>query len=147
MFLEAMGLSLVAALLAFEIVGLSPGGLIVPGYLALLVRHPAALAAIVAASLFVLLATKRIARQIILFGRRRFVLMLLMGVLCLRGIEMALALVPAVPVEAQGLGYLVPGLIANDMEKQGILPTLLMTVLVSAAIRLVLVLVHPAGLA
>jgi len=146
MFLEAMGLSLVAALLSFEIVGLSPGGLIVPGYLALLARHPTALAAIAAASLIVLLATKGIARQIMLFGRRRFVLMVLLGVVCLRGIEMGFALLPAGPIEVLGLGYLVPGLIANDMEKQGIVPTLLMTVLVSAAIRLVLVLTAPGGM-
>jgi poly-gamma-glutamate biosynthesis protein PgsC/CapC len=146
MFLEAMGLSLVAAILAFEIAGLSPGGLIVPGYLALLARHPAALAAIAVASLIVLLATKGIARQIILFGRRRFVLMVLLGVVCLRGIELAFRLLPAGPVEVLGLGYLVPGLIANDMEKQGILPTLLMTVLVTAAIRLVLVLISPGWL-
>jgi poly-gamma-glutamate biosynthesis protein PgsC/CapC len=146
MFLEAMGLSLAASLLAFEIAGLSPGGLIVPGYLALLARHPTALAAIAAASFLVLLATKGIARQIILFGRRRFVLMVLLGVVCLRGIEMGFALLPAGPVEVLGLGYLVPGLVANDMEKQGVLPTLLMTVLVSAAIRLVLVLISPGWL-
>jgi poly-gamma-glutamate biosynthesis protein PgsC/CapC len=147
MFLEAMCLSLVAALLSFEVVGLSPGGLIVPGYLALLAGRPMALAAVAVSSLVVLVATKGMARQIILFGRRRFVLMVLTGVVCLRGIEVALALLPAGPVEVQGLGYLVPGLIANDMEKQGILPTLLMTVLASAAIRLVLVLLRPGWLA
>lgn len=146
MFLEAMGLSLVGALLAFELAGVSPGGLIVPGYLALLARHPQALAAIAAASLAVLLVTKGIGRQIILFGRRRFVLMVLLGVLCLRGIELGVAQLPAGPVEAQGLGYLVPGLIANDMEKQGVLPTLLMTILVTAAVRLALVLFSPGGL-
>ncbi len=147
MFLEAMCLSLVAALLSFEVVGLSPGGLIVPGYLALLAGRPMALAAVAVSSLVVLVATKGMARQVILFGRRRFVLMVLTGVVCLRGIEMGFALLPAGPVEVQGLGYLVPGLIANDMEKQGILPTLLMTVLASAAIRLVLVLLRPGWLA
>ncbi len=147
MFIEAMCLSLVAALLSFEIVGLSPGGLIVPGYLALLAGRPMALAAVVVSSLVVLVATKGAARQIILFGRRRFVLMVLTGVVCLRGIEMVLGLLPAAPAEVQGLGYLVPGLIANDMEKQGILATLLMMVLVSAAIRLVLVLLQPGWLA
>jgi poly-gamma-glutamate biosynthesis protein PgsC/CapC len=117
--------------------------MIVPGYLALLGGRPYALLTIVAASGLALLVMRFLASSIILFSRRRFVLVVLIGFLCVRGIETALPTFSSLPADIHGLGYLVPGLIANDFEKQGVLPTLLMTVLVSGAIRLVLVLLSP----
>jgi poly-gamma-glutamate biosynthesis protein PgsC/CapC len=146
MFVEAMGLSLVGALLSFEFVGLSPGGMIVPGYVALLAGRPYVLMALAAASGLVLVVVRWLAGYIILFSRRRFVLMVLIGFLCLRAIEVVVPTFSSVPVEVQGLGYLLPGLIANDMEKQGVVPTLLMTIVVSGAIRLVLLLFSPGAL-
>ncbi len=146
MFVEAIALSLVGALLSFEIVGLSPGGMIVPGYLALLGGRPFALLTIGAASGLTLLLVRLLAGYIILFSRRRFVLLVLLGFVCVRGIELVLPPLSSAPADIQGLGYLVPGLIANDIEKQGLLPTLCMTILVSGIIRLVLVLLSPGAL-
>jgi poly-gamma-glutamate biosynthesis protein PgsC/CapC len=139
-FAEAIGLSLIGSLVAFEWAGLSPGGLIVPGYLALLAGQPVTLASIGVASFLALAAVKLLSAHVILFSRRRFVCAVLAGLVCMRAIEAGLGLVPALPAEVHGLGYLVPGLVANDMEKQGILPTLLMMAAVAAAIRLVLLL-------
>jgi poly-gamma-glutamate biosynthesis protein PgsC/CapC len=135
MFAEAMGLSLVGSLVAFEWAGLSPGGLIVPGYLALLAGRPFTLLVILAASFLALGAVRLVSAHLILFSRRRFVFVVLAGLLCMRAMEAGLALTPSLAAEVHGLGYLVPGLVANDMEKQGILPTLCMMVLVGAAIR------------
>jgi len=138
MFAEAIGLSLVGSLVAFEWAGLSPGGLIVPGYVALLASRPLSLLAIGAASFLALLAVRLASTYLILFSRRRFVFTVLTGLLCMRAIEAGFSLVPSLPAEVHGLGYLVPGLIANDMEKQGVLPTLLMMAGVSAVIRVIL---------
>jgi poly-gamma-glutamate biosynthesis protein PgsC/CapC len=140
MFAEAIGLSLLGSLVAFEWAGLSPGGLIVPGYLALLAGRPLTLLVILAASFLALGALRVASARLILFSRRRFVFAVLAGLLSLRALEAGLGLAPWLPTEVHGLGYLVPGLVANDMEKQGIFPTLLMMVLVSAAIRGILVL-------
>jgi poly-gamma-glutamate biosynthesis protein PgsC/CapC len=141
MFVEAIGLSLVGALLSFEIAGLSPGGMIVPGYLALLGGRPYSLLVIATATGLVLLIVRFLAGYIILFSRRRFVLMVLIGFVCVRGVELVLPNLSSAPADIQGIGYLVPGLIANDIEKQGVLPTLCMTILVSGIIRLMLVLI------
>jgi poly-gamma-glutamate biosynthesis protein PgsC/CapC len=140
MFAEAIGLSLVGSLVAFEWAGLSPGGLIVPGYLALLAGKPLALLAILVASFLALAALRAASAHLILFSRRRFVFAVLAGLLGMRALEVGLGMVPGLPTEVHGLGYLVPGLVANDMDKQGILPTLSMMVLVSAAVRGILVL-------
>ncbi len=140
MFAEVMGLSLVGSLVAFEWAGLSPGGLIVPGYLALLAGRPLTLLVVLAASFLALGALRVASAQLILFSRRRFVFVVLAGLCCMWAIEATLALAPSLPSEVHGLGYLVPGLVANDMEKQGILPTLCMMALVAAVIRGVLLL-------
>lgn len=138
MFAEAIGLSLVGSLLSFELIGLSPGGLIVPGYLALLAGSPVALATIAVATGLVLLSVRGLSSYLILFGRRRFVLMVLVGFVFVKGLEAGSSAIPWGHPEVQGLGYLVPGLIANDMEKQGVVPTILTTILVSGIIRLAL---------
>jgi poly-gamma-glutamate biosynthesis protein PgsC/CapC len=135
MFAEAMGLSLVGSLVAFEWAGLSPGGLIVPGYLALLAGRPFTLLVILAASFLALSAVRLASPHLILFSRRRFVFVVLAGLLCMRAMEAGLTLAPSLATEVHGLGYLVPGLVANDMEKQGIVPTLCMMAVVGAAIR------------
>ena len=146
MLVEAIGLSLVASLLSFELIGLSPGGLVVPGYLALVASRPQGLAVIAAAALITLVLVKAISEYVVLFSRRRFVCMVLVGLLCMRGLELLGAGMPSLMPEAVGLGYIVPGLLANDMEKQGILPTLLATTLATAVIRLALILLRPGGL-
>jgi poly-gamma-glutamate biosynthesis protein PgsC/CapC len=146
MFVEAIGMSLLASLLSFELIGLSPGGLVVPGYLALAASRPQGLAAIAAASLITLVLVRAISEYVVLFSRRRFVCMVLVGLLCMRGLEFLGAGVPGVMPEAIGLGYIVPGLLANDMEKQGILPTLLAAMLATAVIRLALMLLRPGGI-
>jgi poly-gamma-glutamate biosynthesis protein PgsC/CapC len=145
MFVEAIGMSLVASLLSFEFVGLSPGGLVVPGYLALVAGRPLGLAIIAAASLITLAVVRAASEYVILFSRRRFVCMVLVGLLCMRGLEFLGAGVPSLMPEAVGLGYIVPGLLANDMEKQGVLPTLLAATLATSVIRLVLILLRPGG--
>jgi len=146
MFVEAIGMSLLASLLSFELIGLSPGGLVVPGYLALAASRPQGLAVIAAASLITLAAVRVISEYVVLFSRRRFVCTVLVGLLCMRGLEFLGAGVPGVMPEAIGLGYIVPGLLANDMEKQGILPTLLAAMLATAVIRLALMLLRPGGI-
>jgi poly-gamma-glutamate biosynthesis protein PgsC/CapC len=142
-FVEAIGMSLVASLLSFEVVGLSPGGLVVPGYLALVANRPQGLAVIAGAGLITLVLVKAISEYVVLFSRRRFVCMVLVGLLCMRGLELAGAATSHLMPEAAGLGYIVPGLLANDMERQGVLPTLLMATLAAAGIRLALLLLRP----
>lgn len=146
MFVEAIGLSLVASLLSFEIVGLSPGGLVVPGYLALVASRPEGLAVIAGAGLITLALVRVISEYVVLFSRRRFVCMVLVGLLCMRGLELVGAEMSHLMPEAVGLGYIVPGLLANDMEKQGILPTLLAATIATSLIRVVLMLLRPGGI-
>lgn len=137
---EAISTGLVASLLLSELVGLSAGGLITPAYLALLVEQPWRLAGTALAAVLAYAGFRALSRVLILFGRRRFVAMVLLGVTAKWLVEaVAPALAGTLFASVGAIGYVIPGLIANDFERQGILPTVAMvsaaTVLAALAVR------------
>ena len=79
MSVEPLLIGLVLALLWAELTDVSPGGIIVPGYFALYLGDPLRVAATLAVALLTLAVYKVLVRSFILFGRRRFVLMVLVG--------------------------------------------------------------------
>ena len=54
------------------------------------------------------------------------------------GIDLTLLRFPAGYQDVRAIGFIVPGLIANDMIKQGVLNTVLGVAVVTALVRLVL---------
>jgi poly-gamma-glutamate biosynthesis protein PgsC/CapC len=124
-------------LLFTELTGLSPGGIIVPGYLALFLRQPLEIALTAAASAGVMCIVKFVSRFFFLFGRRRYVLCLLLGMLCKLGIErVSQGFAPDSESALRLIGWLIPGIIANDMYKQGIPRTALAATTVTALVFL-----------
>jgi poly-gamma-glutamate biosynthesis protein PgsC/CapC len=122
--IETLFIGLVASLVYAERTGLYPGGIIVPAYLAFYLNQPARVAATLVAALLALATYKILARFFLLFGRRRFVLMLLLGGLWAQaGVLLLAGIVPA-PLEARVIGWVIPGLLANNLERQKPLPTL-----------------------
>ena len=55
-----------------ELVGLSPGGIIVPGYLALYFSEPLRLVATLIDAALAFAAVRLLSKRLILFGRRRY---------------------------------------------------------------------------
>ena len=129
---ETLLVGLLLALLWTEATDVSPGGLIVPGYLALYLGRPLRVLATLAAALLTLLIYKFLARRLILFGRRRFVLMVLAGALLSEAWFVALPRLSAAPLEFRVIGWVIPGILASNFARQKFLPTLASTVTVSA---------------
>ncbi|HYK90190.1 MAG TPA: poly-gamma-glutamate biosynthesis protein PgsC [Acidobacteriota bacterium] len=120
---ETSFLGLVISLLFAALTGMYPGGIIVPGYLALYSHYPLRVAGTIAVALLTLLCFRLASRYLILFGARRFVFMILVAatwtVLWFRFFPL---FIPG-SIEFRVIGWIVPGLIANSFEKQGILVT------------------------
>jgi poly-gamma-glutamate biosynthesis protein PgsC/CapC len=117
-------IGIAVALLFTEMTGLLPGGIIVPAFAALYFDQPFRILSTVLAALLSLACYKGLARRFLLFGRRRFVLLLLLGGLC--GQLWAWIwphLAPAAP-DLRIVGWIIPGLLANNLERQKIVPTL-----------------------
>jgi poly-gamma-glutamate biosynthesis protein PgsC/CapC len=129
--IETLLIGLVLALLWAEITDIAPGGIIVPGYLALYVDQPFRLLTTLAVALLTLGAYKVLSRHLILFGRRRFVLMVLIGALLSQAWFVLLPRLFASPLELRVIGWVVPGILASNLARQRFWPTLASAVTVS----------------
>ena len=120
---EVSFLALVLALGYMSLTGLSPGGIIVPSYLVLFLHEPQRIAATLAAALLTLICYRVAEHYLILFGRRRFVFILLTAaVWTLLWLRLFPAALPGA-MEFRVIGWVIPGLIAYASVKQGVVPT------------------------
>ncbi|MGZ5454422.1 MAG: poly-gamma-glutamate biosynthesis protein PgsC [Candidatus Aminicenantales bacterium] len=124
MAVETLIIGLVLALLWAEITDVSPGGIIVPGYFALYLGQPLRAAATLAVALLTLAAYKVLVRRLILFGRRRFVLMVLVGAVLSQAWLLVSPGLFAAPAGLRVIGLIIPGILASSLARQKIGPTL-----------------------
>jgi len=144
----AIGIGLAVSLLFSELFGLAAGGMVVPGYFALALSRPIDVALTILAALATYLIVYLMSTFIIVYGRRRTVLMILVGYL-IRILFNYLPLNILDPVEPlaseatqfQVIGYIIPGLIAIWFDRQGWIETLCALITAAVAIRLILVLI------
>jgi poly-gamma-glutamate biosynthesis protein PgsC/CapC len=128
---ETLLLGLVLALLWAEITDVSRGGIIVPGYFALYLGQPLRVAATLAAALATLAVYKFLVGRLILFGRRRFVLLVLVGAVLSQAWSLVLPRSLAAPAGLHVIGLIIPGILASSLARQKLLPTLASLVAVS----------------
>jgi len=133
--------SIVFGFLFGEATGWLSGGLVAPGYLALYVDQPLRILMTWTAAMLALLVVKLLSRVTILFGRRRFMAFILTGILAGALLDAFTGWLFVGTPEMRAIGYVVPGLIANDSWKQGPWRTLLASAVITLATRTVLMLV------
>lgn len=144
----SIGVGLVVALLFGERFGLSAGGLVVPGYLALFLDRPVVVALTLGAGLFTYGVVELVSRAVFVFGRRRVVATLLVGyavAMLVRALHPLAALGDATEHDTV-VGYVIPGLVGLSFGRHGVVETTSGLVVASAVVRLVLVLVVGAEL-
>jgi len=130
---ELTFLGLLLSLLYVSITGLYPGGIIIPGYLVLFIDQPARIAGSLIVAVLTLLCFKLASQYLIIFGRRKFVFMILTGgIWTLVWMRMLPMLFP-LSLEFRVIGWVIPGLIANNFEKQGVVVTTASLVTVTVA--------------
>lgn len=131
MIYETLFIGLVVALLYVEIMDIYPGGIIVPAYVALYLDQPLRILATILIAFLSLFTYRVLSRFLILFGKRRFVMFVLLGALWA---QLWFAFLPhffSEPLELRVIGWLIPGLLANNLERQKIIPTLASLLIVS----------------
>lgn len=146
MIIEALLFALIMAFLFYEAVGISPGGVIAPGYLALSLNRPDALLTTLLLSVVVWGLLEILGRHLVLYGKRKLLLALFLGFALKLAIESWIQPLPGLPVSLETIGYLIPGLIANEMSRQRPLPTLAALCIVTVVVSLSLLLVAPGTL-
>jgi poly-gamma-glutamate biosynthesis protein PgsC/CapC len=139
---EAIGLGLVLSLIFSESLGLAAGGMVVPGYIALYIHQPFLVVGTVLASLLTLGTVRLLTNYILIYGRRRIVFAIILGFLFgWLAKNVFILSFPAYTVELKSIGYIIPGLIANWMERQGAVKTLCVMLTTAIIVRLILMLI------
>jgi poly-gamma-glutamate biosynthesis protein PgsC/CapC len=132
-----IGIGLAVSLLYAEIFGVAPGGIIVPGYLALGIDDPIVVSLTLGISLLTFFVVRVLATVMIIYGRRRTVLMILIGFLLGSLVRAGLGVgTPIGPFEIDVIGYIIPGLLAIWMDRQGIVVTVTSAATASVLTRL-----------
>lgn len=138
----AIGLGLVVSLVFTEAFGLAAGGMVVPGYIALALAEPWRVVGTVVAAVVTFLTVRLMSRFMLLYGRRHLVMVVLVGFLFGHLTRVALQ-GPGFPqlLSFEAVGYVIPGLIAYWMERQGALSTLMSMLTAAVLVRLVMIVV------
>ena len=131
----------VVSIVLTELTGVSPGGIIVPGYVALILDRPAALAGLLVLTTATYWTIRLISTVLFLYGARRFGLTVLVGLTFSMAAQVFRVHFHTPYVEWAALGYIVPGLLAHQWDRQGVWLTLLMLAIAAPLVRLVAILV------
>jgi poly-gamma-glutamate biosynthesis protein PgsC/CapC len=116
-------LGLVLSLAFIGLTGVYPGGIIVPSYLVLFLHEPTRILGTLIAALLTVGVYRMSCRWMILFGRRRFVFLIMVGgVWALLWMQLLPSVFP-LSLEYRVIGWVIPGLIANHLDRQGLLVT------------------------
>ena len=129
-----IGVGMVLSLFLTETLGVTAGGIIVPGYIAMNLDNPSRLIVTFGISLIVYLIIKVLSNFVLIYGKRRLVLALLLGFLLgyfMRSENNILS--SLMDMDFVVIGNIIPGLIANWMDRQGVLRTIF-TVLITAGV-------------
>lgn len=125
MYNQVIILSVIISLIYTELTGYS-AGLIISGYLALNLQNPTRLAYTLLSAAAAVAVCRLLAKAVILYGRRRFALMLLLTFFFSWGAE---ALGLSVPM----IGVVLPGLLAREFDRQGFVSTGLSLIVTTGA--------------
>src|SRR4030042_4143739 len=130
---EAVGIGMLLSLALTEIVGLAAGRIVWPGYIALVLNDPIQVISTIIAGLVTYLIIKGLSRYIVVYGRRLLILCILIGYI----IAYLTRIAPVITFNKtffniETIGFVIPGLIAYWIDRQGIIPKIFALFFVSS---------------
>jgi poly-gamma-glutamate biosynthesis protein PgsC/CapC len=133
---------MIASFVLTETVGLAAGGIVVPGYFALTLGEPVRVFATLAVAFVTYLIVKLVSLVALVHGRR----MMLLGVLVGYVLGYVTKIAPPFALDGARLdvsviGYVIPGLVAYWMHRQGVVETLATMFTAAVLTRLVMTVV------
>ncbi|OQX70499.1 MAG: poly-gamma-glutamate biosynthesis protein PgsC [Candidatus Cloacimonas sp. 4484_275] len=142
MFEVAIGLGVLISLFFLETFGAAAGGIVVAGYIAMFLHQPLTILATLVISFLVLVIVKILGKVMFIYGRRRMVISVLLGFI-FGWFARNYGLFNFVPSDysINVIGFIIPGLIANSMEKQGILKTLIILTVAAVIVRFLIIII------
>lgn len=138
----AIGIGLAVSLMFSELFGLAAGGMVVPGYIAVSLSSPFDVTLTLLTGLLTFAIVTAIANVAIVYGRRRTVLMIIVGYILGSIVRsMNIASPGGTAEEFTVIGYIIPGLIGIWIDRQGLVETLSTLLTASVVVRLMMILI------
>lgn len=134
-----IGLGIALSLILSETLGVTAGGVIVPGYIAMHLHNPDQIIMTFIASIIVIFIIKILGRFIFIYGKRRLVLTLLLGFI-IGYISRNHFFSPIDAFSYEVIGNIIPGLIASWMDRQGVIRTISAIIITSVLVKLIIML-------
>lgn len=129
-------IGILLSILFYEVSELSPGGLIVPGYFALFSSDYKRIVMTILVAFFVLVVVKVLEKYLIIYGRRRFAIYIIITFLLKRFIgELDFEIL----IGGEIIGLLIPAILAQDLDRNGIKKTLPALLILTGVIKSIVV--------
>jgi poly-gamma-glutamate biosynthesis protein PgsC/CapC len=138
----SIGIGLIVGLVFVSFLGLSTGGMVVPGYFALEMGAPDRVLVTLIVSVLIFGIVRLLSKYMIIYGRRRIALTVLLSFMLgtMANVFMSQYLGSSSQFEGiQIIGYIIPGLIALSIDRQGLIETIGSLLIASVIIRLLLI--------
>ena len=141
----SIGLGIVLSLVLSETLGVTAGGIIVPGYISLYLHQPTQVIITILVAILVWSIIQGLSRIMFLYGKRRIVLALILGFFFGYLTRNYLYINEEIGSLAV-IGNIIPGLIANWMDRQGVVRTISVVILTSVIVKLMIMLIFRGAL-
>ena len=132
----AIGLGMVLSLLLSESLGVVAGGIIVPGYFALHLQNIPSVFLTFLISFITFLIINILSKVLLIYGKRRLILSLLLAFL------IGLIFRTFINYNVDYIGFIIPGLIASWMDRQGVVRTIAVVLMEASLVHLFLMLLY-----
>ena len=134
----SIGLGIFISLILSESLGVTAGGIIVPGYIALYLHQPFQVIITFLVAIIVWAIIQGMSKVMFLYGKRRIVLALILGFF-FGYISRNYIYITYDTSSIAVIGNIIPGLIANWMDRQGIIRTLAVIILTAVMVKLAVI--------
>lgn len=139
---EILVLGVLVAIIFYELTDITPGGIIVPGLMVAYINQPLRMIYTVVVAIVAFLLVKLFSRRLLIFGKRRFVLLILVSLILnvLVNLFLGLFMDNLTLASLSIVGYTVAGIMANNMYKQGVVRTVSSLAITVGVIELLVIL-------
>ncbi|MFA5719817.1 MAG: poly-gamma-glutamate biosynthesis protein PgsC [Acholeplasmataceae bacterium] len=144
--MEIIIIGIIVSIIFYELTGLSPGGIIVPGLLVLYINQIDRVIYTVIISIITVYAVRLLSKHVLIYGKRRFAVMILVSILMHLLTALLLKSLSISMLNISIIGITISGLIANEMYKQSIKKTIPSMIIVVVFLQMMVLIFKGLGL-
>lgn len=138
-------IGILISIIFYELTDISPGGIIVPGIMVMYFNSIERIVYTLIIAFITYLIVKLLSKHILVFGKRRFVLMIVISIILNILVSLIMNALSVNLLSISIIGYTIAGLIANDFYKQGVKKTLPAFAICLCVIELIVIIGYQLG--